>query len=244
MKLSMWSNFRQLPLMMRLGAVAGVLGLVMIVGSYVLVFRSAHLSSSSGDWANFGSYLAGTLGSLLSLLSLGAACIAYVQQLRASATSALFGEIDALAQLISSCQSNNRGSGHSYFAALGTELWDGYITVSDKGCSDAWQTTRVNMEYDIANWTSVGAQIKRLLQVIPGTTSLSTNQRSDAMAKLQTLISPGIALLLVVDSYLDSSTNVIAMAEEFGLLRSIPPHISKTLVRDGLCKDSAFVRDH
>jgi hypothetical protein len=241
----MWSNFRQLPLVMRVGAVAGALGVVVIIGSYILVFRAGHLSSSSGDWGNFGSYLAGTVGSLLSLLSLGALYVTYLQQIKASATSALSGEIQALAQSIESCQRETRGTGHAYFETCGQDLWTSYIDIYNHGYTDAWKTARATLAgVDAANWTNIGSQIKRLLQVVASTTSLSGIQRSDAMAKLQALLSPGIALLLAVDAYLNGSNNVVVMAEQFGLLRSIAPHIRESLVADGLYSESAFERNH
>ncbi len=66
------------------------------------------------------------------------------------------------------------------------------------------------------------------------------SQRSEAIAKLQTHLSFGIALLLAVDSYLNGMTKVGAMAREYGLFRSVDPHVSDSLVGDGVCEKSAF----
>ncbi|MDE9576002.1 hypothetical protein L2106_21680 [Citrobacter portucalensis] len=47
-----------------------VLLLLVSIGSYVLKFHDMPFSRKTSDWSNFGSYIAGTVGPLLSLISI------------------------------------------------------------------------------------------------------------------------------------------------------------------------------
>lgn len=73
-------RFSNLPLTLRVGAVAALLGPLGVIASYVSRFWHSGISSNPDDWARFGDYVGGTLGWLLSSIALIAVYVTYLKQ--------------------------------------------------------------------------------------------------------------------------------------------------------------------
>src|SRR6267154_1544926 len=231
----MWKTFCQLPVLLRIGGGALALGMAAFIGAYALALRGNRVSSNPADWGNLGSYLGGTIGPLLSLVAVGAMYATYFQQqsyieqqVNAARDSALSGLIGALTQAVESCQREDRKGrtlgGHAYFEGYGSQLWSDYCDCYNKGMDNPWETARANLLLNNeANWVHIRGQLEYLLRFIDST--MTGTQRVEAMRRLQSHLTQGIATLLAVDTYLNKMSHVTAMAEEFGLLRSVPPEV-------------------
>jgi hypothetical protein len=156
---------------------------------------------------------------------------------------ALSGLIGALNQSVEACQREHQTkgtlTGNAYFEEYGKQLWSSYCDCFNKGLDDALQTARASLLIgDEANWVHIRSQLEYLVSFISST--MTGAQRVNAMRRLQTHLSPGIAMLLAVDSYLNKTTQVISVAEEFGLFRSVAPEVRDGFLVDKLYKESAF----
>jgi len=218
---------------MRVGVFALMLGIVTVIGSYILAFRGNRLSSDPKDWAEFASYLGGTLGTLLSLLALGALYLTYLQQNIASRESELSGLFQQLSQSVQGCHRELKAggilSGQAYFEEYGREFWTNYVRCCNEGMSG-----------DEANWISIRSQTEFIATFIGTSTTLTEPERVQAMARLKGQLTSGIATLLAVDIHLRKRAELTKLAEKYGLLQAVEEGIRDSLSSDHLYAASAF----
>jgi hypothetical protein len=77
---SKWQLFCMLSLTLQIGTFVAILVPTLTICVYVFHFWRNNISADPGDWADFGSYIGGVLGWLLSLLALSAVYVTYLQQ--------------------------------------------------------------------------------------------------------------------------------------------------------------------
>lgn len=270
-------RLRDLPLWLRVGLFIAGGGPVLALAAFAFVFRDSRLSQDPATWGQFGDYVGGTLGWLLSLLALVAVYATYskqhqaelaqrahddesmrllreqsahtAQQIETLKHEAFYSQLRGLAsnliESILACRRDHRSfgfvAGHSYFSEFSDQLWSRYVEAQNRNDSEPWRQARNGLfASDEGNWHSVRGQITSLVIFIVASMAIREEDRRVAMMVVTSQLSPGVSLLLAVDSFLGNGERIADAAVKYGLYRAIAPHVREALMRDGICSASAF----
>jgi hypothetical protein len=155
------------------------------------------------------------------------------------------GFVSQLIQSIMACRRDHEKLGtivgHSYFQQFGEQFWGAYIDSINRNDVDPWREARVSLlGADEGNWRSVRGQIEFIVRFMAASSNLTDSQRHQAMMTVTNQLTPGIAILFAVDTYLAGDTQLINLAQEFGMFRSIEQHLQDALKESGAYEPSAF----
>jgi hypothetical protein len=159
----------------------------------------------------------------------------------------LWGLVSQLIQSILACRRDSKTLGtvvgHACFEQYGAMLWSAYVDSYNRKDKDRdrWRIARSDLlSGDEGNWCSVRGQIEFLVEFITTSSRLSDAQRRQAMTIVTNQLTPGIAVLFAVDTYLAGDTQLAKLAQEFGMFRSVEPQLQDALKETGAYDSSAF----
>lgn len=251
---SKWGTFMRLPVALRIGLAIAVVAPLLAILMYVLTFHGKNIVPDAGAWGQFGDFLGGTLGWLMSSIALLAIYATYIKEqeavghaLEETFETRLTLHVQLLIQSILGWRAEHRHrgtiTGHDVLEGLETQLWQAYVNNRNKGVNEieSWERAyKVTLMGFSANWNSLRGQIEQIARTILRSTEPGSTARKNAAEVLAPHVSSGIATFFAIAIKEHTNRQMREFVEHHGLLRAALPDRKDALLEGGIIGPSAF----